>query len=423
MLFFRKEKAKPRKTRVSVSELQEQYQNLLGDSLNEFETEVSRMLRDTEDSKREIVPLLEELRNAELNNDKTPMKERHFMEGNRLSYIKTVNNFASKISEPEDISDETARVYLAEYAENADEFKKASFRPGQITSHFFGDLLKRINAQLARIDKNSKDLLALMKSDSVKLLSETKNRITALQKEIEKNEAHAKALEQAEIDYEELKKERAFFEQRVSSIRKNSSFAQLGELSSLLRRTEEELKITDAGFIDNFLQIEKALKKFSKSDDETLIGKYIDDPVSTVLSDPDLRILGILAKTSEALKSGALEIEEKKKEKLAEKIASLSREKFTKFIISHNDLTLKINEFSRRLKQNNSQRELDDIKYKLEHVQKKQETAGENIKKLNQQIENSRIVEFKESIENAFETMNSPIEVEIYEDKDKKGGV
>lgn len=421
MLFFKKEKSKPKKTKVSASALNEKYQDLLGDYLNEFEVEVSKLLRNTEENKREIDTLLEKLRNAELKNENVHPKERSLMEGNRLSYIKTVENFIGSIEEPEDISDETAKLYLALYIEKSEDFKKNAFRPGQITMHFFGDIMKEINEQLGSIDKNTKDLLALMKSDNIKLLSETKNRIAVLQREIEKNDKFMKELEQSEIDYEELKQERAIFEQRVNAIKKNGTFTQLGELSSLLRRTEEELKIIDAEFIDSFLQIEKALKRLPKDNNDAFINRYLDDPVSAILSDPELRIMEILNMTGDALKNGVIEIEDKRKDKLIEKIGTLNKEKFTRFIISHNDLTLKINEVRRRIKQNNSQRDLDDIKYRLEHVQKKQENAGESIKRLNQQIENSKIVELKESIEKAFETLNAPIEVEIYEADEKKG--
>jgi len=412
MLFFRKEKQKPKKTKININELEQQYQNLLGDALNEFELEVAGILKEIAESKIEIKRLLESLKNAELSNENIPLKEKHFMEGNRLSYIKAVSNFLSALSEPEEISDESAKLFLAKYHESSEDFKKASFRPGQITTHFFGDIIKNINEQLEKINNSCNKLLALMKSDKVKILSETKRRIKLLQEEIEKNERLLKELEDAERDYEELKKERAVFEQRINDIKKNSAFIELSQLKESLKRTEDEMKMLDAEFIGDFLQIEKALKKFSKGEDD-FINKYIEDPVSAVLNDSELKILGILSKTKDALQSGALEIENKKKEKLIEKIDSMSKEKLTKFVISHNDLSLKISNINRQIRQNNSQRNIDDIKYKLEHVQAKQSSAAENIKKTSKQIEELKIAELKEKIEKAFESLNAPIEIEI----------
>lgn len=419
MLFFRKEKPRPRKARVRPGELNEKYQDLLGDLLNEFESEASSIFNEINESKKEIAALLDGLKEASLKNEKIPPKEKHFMEGNRLSYIKAVNAFLSKLDDPESISDDTVKSFLIDYEESSEEFKAASSRPGQITMHFFGDMMNDINEQLKRISKCCGDLLALMKSDNIRLLSETKSKIQMLQKEIEKSEKISRELEQAELDYEELKKERAVFEQRINAIKKNSAFLQLSEVSSLVKRAEEELKIIDAEFIGNFLQIEKALKKFSKNDDD-FINKYIEDPVSAVLNDPELKIVEILGKANEALKSGALEIEDKKKEKLVEKIASLTKEKFTKFIIDHNDRTLKINSLRTKIKQNNSQREIEDTRYKLEHVQKKQELAGENIKRLNNQIEGLKIAELKYDIEKAFESLNVPVEIEMHEEAGKE---
>jgi len=422
MLFFRKEKPKPKKTKVKAADLDEQYQNLLGDYLNDFEAEATNVMKEIAASKNEILPLLEKLKNAELRNENIPPKERHFMEGNRLSYIKAVNAFLSKLNEPDEISDSTAKIFLAEYEEVSEDFRKSSMRPGQITNHFFGDIMKHITEQLVAIDKCSKGLFALMKSDSMKAVAETRSKISLIQSEIEKNETLLKELEESEKGYEDIRRERAVFERRVISIKKNSTFLQLAEFNSLLKKTEEEMKMLDAEFIDNFLQIEKALKKFSKSDDDALISQYIEDPVTAVINDPDLRIVEILNKASEALRSGALEIEDKKKEKLVEKMASLDKEKFTKFVIAHNDLTLKISDINRRMKQNNSQRELDDAKYKLEHVQKKQQNVADSIKKINNQIEALKIADLKYDIEKAFESLNVPIEIEICEEDEKERG-
>jgi len=412
MLFFRKEKQKPKKTKIPVSSLNEQYENLLGDALNDFEVQVSKTFREIAESKIEIKRVLESLKNAELSNENIPVKEKHFMEGNRLSYMKAVAAFFSGLAEPEEISGDSAKSFLAKYREISEEFRKSSFRCGQITTHFFGDKMKEINSQLEAIGKSVNSLLEFMKGDSVKSLFEAKARIKMLRDEMEKNESLSREIEQAEKEYDALKRERAVFEQRISALRKDSTFLELSQLNESAKKTEDDMKMLDAEFIDSFLQIEKALKKFSKGEDE-FVNKYIEDPVSSVLSDPELKIVGILAKTKEALQSGALEIEEKKKEKLAEKIDLMTKERLTKFIIAHNDLTLKLNSIGRQVKQNNSQRQIDDSKYKLEHVQMKQQLAGDNIKKINSQIEGLKIAELKEKIEKSFEALNAPIEIEL----------
>ena len=413
MLFFRKEKAKPKKVKINHSELKEQYQNLLGDLLNDFEAEASGIFREIRESRQEIAMLVEELGTAELKNQNIPPKERHFMEGNRLAYTRAVNSFLLKLDEPDEISEESIKDFLEEFEQNSKAFRKASFRPGQITSHFFGDAIKKITSSLNSIEKSQQRIAALVSSERVKELSGIRAKIGALGREIEKSDFLIKELERAETAYDDLKNERAVFEQRISRIGKNSSFAELNEMKSQMKKVDEELKILDAEFIGSFLQIEKALKKFAKSGDESFIGRYIEDPVSSVLNDPQLRIVEILGKARDALVSGALEIDEKKKEKLAEKLSSLDKETFTRFIISHNGLTLKLNELSRKIGNNNSQRELDDAKYKLEHVQQKQQNAGESIKKLNRQMEELKISELKQDIERGFEKLNVPVEIEI----------
>lgn len=414
MLFFKKEKARPKKVKVKPEELHEKYHDILGDALNDFEAEVSEMFRSIKESRQEIENLLKELEDAELKNPNVPPKERHFMEGNRLAFSKAVRDFISKLNEPEDIiSDETIKKFLEKYREDAENFKKTSLRPGQISSQFFGGIIKKINSQLVSIDNKTKELSEIMKREDVNALSEIKEKIKLMSKEMQKNDYILKQIEQAEKEYEDAKSERAVFEKRIRNLETASSYTKLKEAKEKLKKKEEELKMLDAGFIDNFLQIEKALKKFAKSDDEKFINKYVEDPVSAVLEDSELRIIEILNRTKEALQSGALEIDEKKQEKLAEKLNALDKETFTKFLIDHNGLTLKISELNRLVNQNNSQREIDDNKYKLEHVQQKQQAIGENIKKLNKQMEDLKIEKHKQDIEQGFEKLNAPVDIEL----------
>lgn len=414
MLFFRKEKSGPKSIKIKPSELKEEYQNLVGDLLNEFESEISKIFSSIDESKKQIAENLEELKEAELKNNKIPEKEKHFMEGNRLAYIKAVEIFLSKLEEPEEFSDEEIEEFLEHYKTDAETFKKASFRPGQISSQFFGEDLKKIGILLNSIDKGCKNISSLMKSENIQTISAMKEKIRMLDKEIQKNEILLKEIEKSELKYEDLKKEKAVFEQRIKKIENNSDFLNLNEMREKLKKAREDIKILDASFIDSFLQIEKGLKKLSKSSEEdSFVSKYIEDPVNAVINDSTLKIFDIINKTKDSLESGAIEMDEKKKGKLIEKISSLKKEMFTEFIIKHNDLTLKINDCNRRIHNNNSQRDLDDARYKMDHVQQKQETAGEHIKKMNKQLEDLKIEDYKTEIEEGFEKLNIKLEIEI----------
>ena len=93
------------------------------------------------------------LEEAELMNKNVPVKEKHFMEGNRAAYVKAVKDFLKKIKEVEEMSEEHIKDFLESYEEVSKEFRKASSRSGSITNTFFGKELSKITTNLNSIQE------------------------------------------------------------------------------------------------------------------------------------------------------------------------------------------------------------------------------------------------------------------------------
>ena len=420
MLFFRGGKADKRekeKTKIHFSELKEQFENLVAKELNQFEEAAREYFDEILAAKADLKRSIASLEEATLMNENIPVKEKHFMEGNRAAYVKLLNMFTRDLKEPEEISVEKIEEFLEDYGLASKDFIKSSAKPAHITNNFFGDELSRIADNLRTIEDAVKNLAELIAGEDVRHLSSARKGVRQLFEEVRKREELLEEIEKEEKGYEDVKSEKAVFEHKILAIKKHLSFLQLNELNARIKNIDDEAKIISADFINNFLQIEKALKKCPKEDDATekLIAEYLEDPVSAVLNDQDLKIMDIIAKIGEALKNNQIEMDEKKKERILSKISSIDRMTFTNFIVKYNDLQLKKSDASRMLKQNNSQREIEDLQYRLDHAAEKQKKSIEKIKKLDSQIEGLKIEETKESIEKSMEALGAPITIELFE--------
>jgi len=409
---FKKEEKPPEKFTVNSSELAEWLEsktlNIMKDVAHEIGHEFSEVKSGIEETKKALI----ELENAKLMNEGITLKEKQFMEGNRLAYIKKVNYFLSKIS-PGKMSLSEAHSFLENYRKEAIDFAKGSLRAFQITSNFFGDQLDKITRGIKEIDRSINTVSDLLHKENIVAINEIKKKIKELNELIDKREELMNLVEEEEKNYDESKIAKADYELKILKLKKHPAYLELQELNERLKGFEDESKILKSQFLDSFMQIDKALKKVSKLGDEGLIAKYLEDPVSTILSDSELKILDILKRTKEALEANQLEIEEKKKEKIIARINEITKEYLVNFVVKHNDLELKKSDVNRLIKQNSSMSDLNELHYKLDHTKDKQVKTTEKIKKLNQQLEKLEIEEIKNKIQEKLKKLNYDVEVTI----------
>ncbi len=409
---FKREEKPAGKSSINSSELAEWFENKTLDIMKDVAHDIGQEFSEIRDAIEQTKNAVKELENAKLMNEGITLKEKQFMEGNRLAYMKKVNDFLSRIL-PAKMSLNETKSYIENYRKEAIEFAKGSFRAFQITANFFGDQAADIAKCIKEIDSSVKKVSDLLNQEKMTVINETKTKIKELNGLIQKREELISSIEEEENNYEELKVAKADYELKIIRLKKNSAYLELQELNEKLKNFEDELKILKSQFLDTFMQVDKALKKVSKLGDEGLIAKYLEDPVSALLSDSELKILEILKRTKEALETNQLEIEEKKKEKMVVRINEITKEYLVDFVIKHNDLELKKSDMNRLIKQNSSMNDLSELHYKLDHTKDKQAKTTEKIKKLNQQLEKLELEETKDKIEKNLKNLNYDAKVTI----------
>jgi hypothetical protein len=409
---FKKEKKPAEKSTINSSELSEWFESKTHDIINKIVHDIGHEFSEIKSGIEDAKKALRELENAKLMNEGITLKEKQFMEGNRLAYIKKVNYYLSKIS-PGKMSLSETHSFVNNYRKEAIDFSKGSLRAFQITKNFFGDQLDEITKCIKEIDSSINAVSDILNQDNMTAINETKTKIKELNGLIQKREELISSIEEDEKNYEELKVAKADYELKIIRLKKHPAYLELQELNERLKGFEDELKILKSQFLDSFMQVDKALKKVSKLGDEGLIAKYLEDPVSALLSDSELKILDTLRRTKEALEADQLEIEEKKKEKIVTRINEITKEYLVSFVVRHNDFELKKSDVNRLIKQNSSMSDLNELHYKLDHTKDKQVKSTERIKKLNQQLEKLELEETKDKIEENLKNLNYIVKVTI----------
>lgn len=351
------------------------------------------------------------LEKAELENKDIPVKEKQFMEGNRAAYMKKVQDFLQATKLPETSHPKEAKKFLSTHEKEFAAFTRNSVRAYQILLHFFGNELGETSQTLKNIDEITKEIQEILEEKKTKTVAELEECILEMQQLVKEREKLLEEVEKLEQEYETLKTLKADYTLRLLKITKDPRYIELQELETKKAKIETELKMLKASFVNEFLQIEKALKKFAKLDDEKFITAYVDNPVEAVLADEGLRILGIIARIQEAIQQNQIGLEEKKKEKILERIQALDRQFLIQFVIAHNDLLLKMEDVKRALKKNTSKTEQDDLQYKIDHVTTKQQHTSTHIGKMHGMIERISIAEQAKQIESLAKACEAHIQV------------
>lgn len=409
--FFKKEQ-EIKKVKLNSSELPDWFEKEISWVLDDVVKDLNGLFSEIKEEIETTRKLLHELEMAKLRNEKITLKEKQFMEGNRLAYIKKTRDFLASVM-PAKMPVNEAQSYVGKYKEAVEDFTKNSYRAFQITSNFFGDELNETAKRLKKIDDSVKKISALLNRESVVVVNDTKRKINEMNSLIQKREELMDEIEKEEKNYEDLKIAKADYDLKIIKLKKHPAYIELQELNEKLKGIEDELKILKSSFLDNFMQVEKALKKISKLDSEELTAKYLDDPVTALLNDAGLEILKVLQRTKEALEADQLEIDEKKKEKILTRMSELTKDYLVAFIVKHNDLELKKSQLLRQIRQNSSMNDLNDLIYKLDHTKDKQAQNSERIKKLNQQLDKIEIDEIKSEIQENLKTLSYDVEVSV----------
>src|SRR3989344_6259684 len=202
--FFMKKEETSKK--MSIEELESYIQTKKNDLINQIEHEIDEQKKEVFAKINELGNHLQILEKAELRNPKIPEREKHFMQGNRTAYIRSVNSFINGLR-LEKVDNNNISAFYQEFSRNLEALGRGSARQYIILQEFFANESKDVAIILKEIHRRLKQMASSSKFDELNKLMDFGNRMNELKHRKTKldgliNENKAMAQEMASLEKE-----------------------------------------------------------------------------------------------------------------------------------------------------------------------------------------------------------------------------
>lgn len=390
-LFSGRKEEIAKKEEVKVEELGNWFKNKSDNIFSGLDVKVTEIKNRIKEEITKTKDNLSILSIARLQNPKISVRETQFMEGNRNAYILGVNNFLRGI----DLENKDYPALL-EYCNNfnltLEKFGKSTFRPYHILQEFFAHESRDVAINTKNIDHSIKELRKAIENANIHKINEIKSLITELNNKVKQKNDLERALKESEKIKDGLIQKKESVEVSINELKKSKEYKQLNDLRANKEVLLTSIREHNAKVIHAFSVMERPLRKLTRVvfEGSELLEQYIENPVSALISDNELKIIGLLKKLEENLNNFTLELKDKKREKVLDTVNFLTEEFLIDFVSKHNELNKKIKDAEKEINENEALKrekklnyELDDIKDDLGEVNKEIENKNSELRKIN----------------------------------------
>jgi len=355
--------------------------------------EIKHKIKEEISATEENLKILEE---AKLKNENIPLKEKQFMEGSRSFYIKKIRLFINSL----DISDEDLIGFAEGMKKRIDELGSSTLRSYQILQHFFEHEAYGLAQNIKRVDTLCRDLESSIKSREIIAIESIKDSIKNLNSSISKKENLKKSIKEKESIIENLEKEKTKISSEIARKQQSNEFKDYYRLEVEQYRLKEDVEELKSEFLHYFSVLEHSLKKHLKIsfEDENLLARYIENPISALLDDKNLELISILKKVENNIIKEVIDLKDKKKGKTLEVINQINHEKINPFLDEYKKLTQKLKEVSEKMLSYSVLDEIDKIKKRLDEKTVEIEKAKKDAENMTQDILKIEINQLKKEL-------------------------
>lgn len=377
---------------------------------NWFKIKTDKIFSDLDDRIKEIKGRIKEevaktkdnlalLSAAQLHNPNISVRETQFMGGNRSSYILGVNSLLRAI-ELDEIDHYGLLEFCNDFDSRLEKFGKSTFRSYHILQEFFAHESRNIAINIKNIDSSIKELRISIENANVNKIDEIKRDITNLNNRIKQKDEIGLRLKDKEKEKEELVKNKENIEKNADEVRKGKEYKKLEELKANKEILLAAVRDHNAKIVHAFSVMERPLKKMIKVvvEDGDLLERYIENPINTLISDNELKIVVLLNKLENNITNLTLELKDKKREKVLETIKGLTESYIKEFVNEHNELNKKLENLEKEINENEALKKENKLNYELEDVNNSLEEIGIGIESNKAELEKININEMKEDI-------------------------
>lgn len=347
---------------------------------------------------------LEVLEQAQLRNQSIPERAKHFMQGNRETYIKRIGFFLNSIHFPGDIRD-----YGSFYSAMQEELRNLAqgiARPYQILQEFFSDESRQVSSNIAVIEKELNSVQQEIISKSIHSLESTKLRIKDLEFKVTLKK---KLLEESETLKQEkngLEKEMETLSSELALLKKDKA---LRELEKKQLETKAKIEQAQARMMNSFSAIDTAMRKFEKITykHREIMQKYIASPLDALMQDLHLGIIKALSDMQSTIRNSRIDLKDRKKDKALEVLQLFTKEYLGSFLTEYGQLKKEEGETAKAIETSNVTILVREKKEKLEKDESAKKITERKIADLQKEFEKIDIEALRADIAGALTALTS----------------
>lgn len=335
------------------------------------------------DLKKDAFEALKILERAELKNKNIPPKMITIMQGNRDAYIKFHSLFLKDNHEDmrialENLSKNTARSYsvLTNFFEHE--------------AYAVSSRIKAISIEVDRLGERPE--------------SRTRHVLEMILKKIDEKAKQEHALLEIKNQAENIKKEIKQTIQEIKRIERSDEFKEANDILVQIEGLDGKIKQFKDEVGNMFASFGHALKRYQRiSMKDKILGVYLERPLSALLDDTNLEILGELEMMKRLIKDGKIGLEAKKIDKTLAALNNISKESLERLAIKARDVIEKKEALVEKMKEYKVYEEIGRLKEKLKILETKAFEAGNHEKNILKENIGHEIVLLNERLKQKFE--------------------
>ena len=375
-------------------------------------SELNKYIEDKNSELKELIgntkQKIEIIKNAKLPNPDISEREKHFLEGNRETYVKSTLHLINQI-ENNKLSPENYDQYFSNIINEIEKFVKSNLRAFQILQEFLAHESSSIGSNIRKIELLINKQKEFFEKNNYKTIVKIKERIIQAENDINrKNKLSENALI-VEQEIRDLIEKRDVVYSEIKNLENNQL---LQDLLKKLKDIENKIKQQEQEIIHFISQIESALKKYSKisTQNQKVSENYIAQPIQALLDDNNFIIIKIINEIKSLIENNNIEIKDSRREKILDLINELNNE-------SLNDVKNQIIDL-KKIKESAS-KEIDNLPEfillhkkleELKHLNEKIEKEQDYIEELRREMQRIKPEELINDLQN---DINKIVKVKI----------
>lgn len=383
-IFSRKSKEKEN---FSVEEVEVNIRNL-SNWLDEKTSDITEQLKSNYLKIKEISEQINEkaeaLGKVDLSERKVEERIKKIVESNRDAYVMNVNTFIKNTKVPEKASYAEAFAFYSLTTPRLNKIGKKSLRNIALTTQLIGKECVAVTKSLQALGKLVKELKNILSSERAKSAHQAKKSAKELMSLLEARNKLQEDKKGLVLEKESLETKSVEVKRGIDKLKSSKEYKEFQFLSFEKKRIWQQVGEIDFRIRNLFGSLQKPMYKFLQMNKdpaiEGILKEYLKDSAAALSKDKELKILGLLREMEGLVLEGKIGLKDKKKKHTLRVLKEIDAKRLReltekKSLLEESDKKLRgrISEIDVAKKIEESVKELIDIDFAKQEIQKKLE--------------------------------------------------